>query len=275
VSASYGFVLIWLSGSILLFAVTILIRKSNRLLQVSTWLSVILLLTGILSYQVSVRDVTRLAVLDVGNAQSVVLTRNGHAAVVGCGGFSSNPIGSYLRSQGITKLDYIQPLTQGKEESKNCAELTQTFRPEHLVMKKSDYLDDFLQKAIPGIKAVSSFQEQSESKLWNNAELLTASSGQASAARITVNQITVLVCPDGVEYTTLPPDWLSSDFLITGTVPNRTTPLEPFYTVLTVDEEGLQKNYALARPLHPLATAGRGNIVLELKDDRTLKIRRE
>ncbi len=275
VSASYGFVLIWLSGSILLFAIAYLIRRSNRLLQASAWLSAILLLTGILSYQVSVRDVTRLAILDIGNAQSVVLTRNDHAAVIGCGGFSSNPIGSYLRSQGITKLDYIQPLTQEKEESKNCAELTQAFRPEHLVMQESDYLDDFLRKEISKIKTVSSFQEQTETKLWNHAELLTVSSGQVSAVRITVNQITVLVCPEGVDYTALPSDWLSSDFLITGTVPDRTTPLEPFYTVLTADEEGLQKNYMQARSLHPLVTGGQGNILLELKGDRTLEVRRE
>ncbi len=275
VSASYGFVLIWLSGSILLFAVTILIRRSNRLFQVSAWLSAILLLTGILSYQVSVRDVTRLAVLDVGNAQTVVLTRNGHAAVIGCGGFSSNPIGSYLRSQGITKLDYIQPLTQGKEELKNCSELIQAFRPEHLVMQESEYPDDFLQKEISKIKTVSEFQKKSESKLWNHTELLTVSSGQTNATRITVNQITALVCPEGVDYAALPPDWLGSDFLITGAVPDCTVSPKPFYTVLTVDEEGLQKSDTQARPLHPLATAGAGNIVLELKDDRILKIRRE
>ncbi len=48
---------------------------------------------------------TRLAVLDVGDGVSVVLTRGDHAAVVGCESYNSGKVISYLNSENVSKLD--------------------------------------------------------------------------------------------------------------------------------------------------------------------------
>jgi competence protein ComEC len=275
ISASYGFVLIWLSGSLLLAAVTLLLMKKRRLLKATAWLSIILLLTGIFSFQISMHNVTRLAVLDVGSAESVVLTRNGHAAVVGCGGFSSNPISAYLRSQGIIQLDYIQTLTQTREESVNCAELIDAFHPKRLVMQNAGYVDGFLQEVLPEVSAVTSFHDSAISNLWDNANLRTQSVGTVSAAHVTINQVTVFVCPDEADLSALPEEWFRSDFLVSDSLPKTTVPLEPFYTVLSMDEDDLRKTVPISQRLNPIATGGNGDIVLEFKNDRTLQLRRE
>jgi competence protein ComEC len=275
VSASYSFILIWLSGSMLLFAMTLLVAKTPRLYKAAAWLSVILLLSGIFSYQVSVYNVTRLTVLDVGSAESVVLTRNGHAALIGCGGFSSNTISSYLRSQGISRLDYIQPLTQTREESVNCAELVDIFQPKRLVMQNEDYVDGFLQEALPKVGTVTAYRGSAVSSLWNNADVRTESSGTVSAVRISINKVTVLICPDGMNLSALPPEWMRSDFLVVDALPENINSMESFYTVLSLDDEDLRKSISKARNLNPVTTGGVGNIVLQLKDDRTLQLRRE
>lgn len=275
VSASYGFVLIWLSGSILLAAVTLLIRKTPRLFKATAWLSAIVLLVGILSYQITTRNVTRLAVIDVGSAESVVLTKDGHAAVIGCGGFSSNPISTYLRSEGITHLDYIQPLSQSREESMNCAQLIDAFHPDRLVMQNSGTMDGFLQASLSGVSQRSVFDSTASASLWNNIALNTISAGKVSAARISVNQISVLIYPGEATLSALPRDWLSSDFLIADSVPENVAEFKPLYTVLSMDGEDLLKTNSGVRSLNPIPTGGSGNIVLAFKNDGTLQIRRE
>ncbi len=275
VSASYGFVLIWLSGTILLIAATMLMMKSRRLFEATALLSTILLLTGILSYQISMRNVTRLAVLDVGSAESVVLTRNGHAAVIGCGGFSANTISNYLHGQGVTQLDYIQPLTLTREESKNTAELINEFVPKLLVMRSNDCMDSFLEKAVPKVRKVSAYDCTAASNLWNNADIRIQSAGVANAVRITVNKVSVLICPTDADLSVLPKDWLFSDFVVMDSLPQKPDLLESVYMVLSMDEEDLRKNMTEMKSLNPIVTGGDGNIVLELKNDKTLKLRRE
>jgi len=275
ISASYGFVLIWLSGTILLIAATLLMKKSRRLFKATALLSAILLLTGIFSYQITMRNVTRLAVLDIGSAESVVLTRNGHAAVIGCGGFSSNAISSYLREQGITRLDYIQPLTLSKEESENAADLINEFAPKHLVMHTDDCMDSFLEKAVPKVGSVLNYDATATSNLWDNADIRVQSAGAVSAVRIVIDKVSVLICPTNTDFTALPKDWLYPDFVVTDSLPQDGPAPEPIYWVLSMDEVDMRKGASKIQNLSPLATGGRGNIVLEIKSDNTLKLRRE
>jgi competence protein ComEC len=275
ISASYGFVLIWLSGTILLAAAALLMMKSTRLFKSAAWLSVILLLTGIFSYQLSMHNVTRLAVLDVGSAQSIVLTRNGHAAVIGCGGFSPYPISRYLHAQGITQLDYIQLLTLTKEESENAAELINRFVPTQLVMYHNDYTDSFLEQTLPRVSGISPYDASASSNLWNNADIRVQTAGTVSAARITVNQVTVFICPTGTDLSAVPKDWMCSDFIVADSISDDTALFEPSYLLLSMDEEDVRKNAVKIQKADAIVTAGSGNLVLEIKENRTLKLRRE
>ena len=273
VSASFGFVMVWLSGTILLVAATFLMMRSRRLFRVTALLSAILLLTGIFSYQLSVRNVTRLAVLD--GASSVVLTRNGRAAVIGCGGFRSAAVGSYLRSQGVTRLDDLQPLTLSGEELKNAAELIDEFSPRRLVVQSDGMIDTFLRKAVPQARAVSVYTASASSELWNYADIKVKYDGVVSVARITVAGVSILVCPTGTKLAGLPKGWLSSDFAVADSALDDAELLDPVCTVLSLNQEDMGKIPPRMRKLNPIVTGGEGNIVLELKDDRAIKLRRE
>ena len=275
VPASGGFVMLWLSGTILLFAAAMLMKKSRRLYQNTALLSAILLLTGILSNQIFLRDVTRLAVLDVGSANAVVLTRNGHAAVLGCGGFSSGPIKSYLQSEGITRLDCIQPLTLSNEESKNASELIHTFTPCKVVIQKEGLIDGFLQKELPNTGEVTVFNAVSRSDLWNNTNVDVQWNGNVCAAHIRASGVSVLICPGGVDLSGLPIEWLDADLVVTDATPDQMDLLDPVCTVLSMDQEDLYKAGSKVRGWNPVVTGGAGNVVFELQENRTMKIRRE
>ncbi len=273
VSASYGFVTVWLSGTVFLIAATVLMMKSRKLFRVTALLSLILLLTGIFSYQLSMRNVTRLAVLD--GAGSVVLTRNGRAAVIGCGGFRSETIGSYLRSQGVTKLDVLQPLTLTAEEAKNAAELMTGFTPDRLVIPRDGMIDTFIRKAIPQTGSVAPYGLSADTKFWENTEVQVRFDGTAAAARITAGGVSVLVCPAGAELDGLPEEWLAPDFAAADSVPKNADLLHPLFTILSADGETMGGDVSQIKKLNPIVTGGAGNIVLQIKDDGTLQLRRE
>lgn len=274
ISASYGFVLVWLAGTLLLAAAALLMVKSKRIFHAAAALSVILLLTGILSYQVVQRDATRIAVLDVGSAESVVLTRNGHAAVVGCGGFASSAISRYLTGQGVSRVDYIQPLTRDRQESANCSKLMDMFRPEYAVLPDSEVMDGFLESSLLSAKRRSFYRERENACLWGEVHLQTAVSGKNSAVRLSDGQTSVLIVPQDMGPSEVPQEWLCSDFLVLDSVPENSAAFEPVYTVLSVDRENLAPAAARAKSLNPIATGGAGSIVLAVKD-HALQIRRE
>ncbi|MBW7573315.1 ComEC/Rec2 family competence protein [Caproiciproducens faecalis] len=273
VSASYSFVRIWLAGTILLVAVTVLLMKSKKLFRVTALLSLILLLTGIFSYQLSMRNVTRLAVLD--GAESVVLTRNGHAAVIGCGGFRSDTVAEYLRSQGIKKLDVLQPLSLTAEEAKNTAELMAAFTPEKLVIQNDGMIDTFIRREASKTKNVEVYDSFAETKLWKNTDVQARFDGTAGTVRVTTGNVSVLVCPSGAKLTGLSQEWLASDFAVAAAVPEHGELLRPMITILSAEKEELGQDVLQLKKLNPIITGGEGNIVLQFREDGTMELRRE
>ncbi|NLG92174.1 MAG: hypothetical protein GX485_01160, partial [Clostridiales bacterium] len=262
-------------GTILLLASALLRKESRRLYRHVALLSAILLFTGILSHQVFLRDVTRLAVLDVGSAESVVLTRNGRAAVFGCGGFSSDPIKSYLQSEGVTRLDCIQPLTLSDEESKNAAELIRAFSPRKVLIQNDGLINGFLQKELPNAAEVSTFHLTARVHLWDNTEVNAQWNGKACTAHISAGGVSVLICPEEVNLSELPPQWLDADVLVTNSMLPQMELLNPVCCVLSMDQEDLYMAGTNLRGKNPVITGGAGNIVFEIRENRTVKLRRE
>lgn len=275
VSASNRFVLIWLSGTLLLGAAVLLMPKKRRIYQSAALLSAILLLTGMASWRLSAQNTYRVAVLDVGSAESVVVTYNGHAAVIGCGGFSSGNISRYLRSEGISCVDYIQPLTRTREELVNCAELTDSFHPKRLVLQNDDLTDSFLQAALVSSGKYTGYDTTVETSLWGKIQLNTLTCGATDSVQISAGQMSILLCPGSTDLSLLPDDWLCSKFLVLDALPGKAELLAPAYTVLSMEEQDLHSLSPAINRMNAIATAGQGNVVLQMKNDAVLQIRRE
>lgn len=132
---SVSFLPIWLIGSLLLFGLGF--RRKNqsyhKLLAVS--LSAVLLAAGCIGESLSQKDVLSLAVLESSGSGSLVLSWNGRALVIGCGG--SEQIGrktaSFLRATGIRKLDTVILPKESRRLMGGVPELAREFPPAQIV----------------------------------------------------------------------------------------------------------------------------------------------
>jgi competence protein ComEC len=277
ISASYGFVKVWLAAMLLLIGITILIRKSRRLWKVTALLSAILLLCGIFSYQLSMQNVTRIAVLDVGTGTSVVLTKNGHAALIGCGGFSPNTAVSYLRSLGVKKLDYMQLTGDSGEEFTNASQLVKTFHPTNLVLQKDTNDYGAFQKSLTNADHITYYESKVMSRFWEDVTITIDDTALQNITCLQAGQIKTLICPAECDASKIPFQWQHSDFAILNTLPKNTESLRPVCTVLSMDAETMQKSirYVQKSGVAAYATAGAGSLSVDIQNDRQIKLRRE
>ncbi len=274
VSASQGFVTLWLAGTLFLFAAALFLGRGKKLFPQAACLSVLVLLVGVFSFQVSQRDVTHLAVLDGGDGVSVVLTRGGHAAVVGCGSYNSGKVISYLGSENVSKLDALAVLTGGRDEFSCAADVAARFRPVRVVAQADAASDGFVRKAASEA-LLTPFASRAEMTFWSGATVELTESKRSAAAKIAVGGVALVVCPDGVKRVDLPADWLSPDFLVVGGKPDSLDGFSPACTVFSVDRETLGKTAEAIKTRRSLWTGGCGNLVLSLRGNRSLSVGRE
>ena len=274
VSASQGFITLWLAGSLILFAVALFLGKGKRLFPQAACLSVILLLVGIGSFQLSRQDVTRLTVLDGGDGICAVLTRGGHAFVVGCEDYNPQKLISCLSAENTVKLDGIALLTRERDEFACAQTAAARFRPAKVVAYEDTAADGLVRKAANGSILIP-FTSRAEVSLWSDVKVELAQSGKASAARVTADGVTVLLRPDGAKAQGLPDGWKNPDFLVACASVPLSGEFTPACTVFSMDGKTLRKNAAAVAARRSLWTGGSGNLVLNLRKDRSLSVGRE
>ena len=277
VSASFGFIRLWLAAVLLLGALLLRKPSSPKVKQTAGLLSLILLLGGIFSYQISMNPVIRVAVLQAGDGISVVLTHRGKGAVVGCGGFSSSAARSYLQGQGVRQLDYLQMTGDTKEEYLLASELVQYFEPDNLLVWEDGAGSEFLEKELPRVKQVHSYRAKSEVDLWEQVKICQYSDGQQSYTGILVNGVRFLLASSRCRADRLPAEWQQTDFLIADDLPRSMGVLSPFVTVLSMSEESAQANLEKldAIGLVSVSTGNEGNLLVDTRPGGKIQLRRK
>ena len=279
VPATQPFMVLWISGTLLLLAVAIFLSKSIYLIKAASLLSAILLFTGILSYQITQRNVTHLAVIDSGNGMSVALTKNGHGAVLSCGGekYRTKRLPAYLEEHNVFKLDYFLASDPSDETSFLAKELIDTFRPAALVLSDEEKLKEKIGEDFSNCGRVTYFKKRAEAELWENVKISAVQSQGRSCIYLKINDVTVLLCPKKIALENIPEEWRNCDFLITSATPEDDLIVAPAYTILSMNLETAEK---IVEPLalsgqNVLATAGDGTISIDFKEEKNLEIRRE
>lgn len=276
VSASYGFVHLWLAGSLLLAAVLIVRPPSYAARRSAALLSVILLLCGVLSYQLSMRSVTRVAVLQEGDGLCVVLTHQGRGAVIGCGGFASSTARNYLRGQGVRQLDYLQMVGDTKEEALLASELISSFQPKRVLLWKNGQDNEFLQKQLPNAEQIDYFDTRAQAELWGTVRVERYAGGLQSYTGILVNGVTFLLVSAECRADALPDQWQQADFVIADDLPRGEKALSPFVTVLSMSEETAEASLARlgGAGFVSVSTGDAGHVLIDTRPGGTLVLRR-
>ena len=273
VSPAAGPARLWLAGTLLLFGLAFAMR-GKKLLPYAACLSALLLTAGILSFQIAKRGVTRVTVLDAGDSLAVVLTQNGRAVIVGCDSSDSGQIISYLRSQNISALDCLTLLTPGRREFSSAEAVAERFPPQLLTVCEGGLADACVRDAAAR-SALRAVQGPADVQFWNGGALETVSSGTLTAARVTADGMVFLICPKGFDRSALPESWRNPDFLIADSAGGKNDPLRPAAVIYSLDRGTLGKSASAAGSVRAFWTGGYGNLVFELKENRTLKAGRE
>lgn len=263
---SMGYVSLWAAAVFILLACCMCAgRRRRRKIRLAALLSVLMLLVGIFSYQVSRRDVTRVAVVDAGSGISVAVTRNGRAVVIGCEGYASLALENELKGQGIRTLDCMLLFSHFGGETHNAGQVLRSFPTGRLVLP-TGYADEFLRQEAGSIGEQVRYRARARLLLWGDLSIEVA----AGAALLETDGVAILFCPAGVQADALPETWKSPDFAVLA---GDQEGISADYTVLAMDE--LDAGAAVLGKEQVVATAGAGTVAVEITGERICRIRRD
>lgn len=278
VSTKQPMILFWLGATCILIAVALVLCEKYNMLRLSAILSTIILFVGILSYQITDRNTTHLAFLDTGNGCSAVISKNGRASVLSCGGdnIKFSKLQNYLSSQNINKLDYLLLSDFNDTASNYATNVIDNFSPCYVVMPNDDAIDEKLSRSVADSRNAVYFNNQANINFWNNVKLSTLKYNDQSYIILNIDDVKFLINPSGGNAYTLPDEYKNCDILVTsGSLKNQNL-ISSAYTVVTADLDTSSKAVKeLAKSKKNLmATAGDGNIVFDFKGKRNILIKR-
>ena len=278
VPSSYGYVTFWLMLALLLFAYILLFAHRKAGYAVGAVLVCLILFTGIFSYQLVQRDRLRLAVLDVGDGLSVVLSKNGSAAVIGCEGLNPNTLIRHLRQENIRRIDYMQMTSGEKREMENASEILKAFPTKHVLLEKRLYVSGSLEKTLAKSEEVSYYQSKAEATVLDNVEISMDSSFAYGGVLVRTDDLTFLIVSDSYRPRIRSREKNSADILIADGLPEDTLGGAYLTTILSMsgDEDLILegKAYLEEETVNVYTTGGKGNLLLDLNGGRSVTIRR-
>ncbi len=278
VSTKQPMILFWLGATCVLMAAAIVLYKGYKFIKLSAILSIIILFVGILSYQIIDRNTTHLAFLDTGNGCSAVISKNGRASVLSCGGddIKFSKLKSYLNYQNINKLEYLLLSDFNDTASNYATDVIKNFSPYYVVMPKDDSIDDKLSRSVADSSNAVYFNNQANISFWDNVQLSTLKYSDQSYIFLNIDDVKFIINSSGGNAYTLPDEYRNCDVLVTsGTLKNQEL-ISSAYAVVTADFDTSSKaisELAKANKL-PMATAGDGNVLFDFKGKRNILIRR-
>ncbi len=277
IASDYDFVMLWLAMTMILFATAIFIVKRRILLRTVLVLSFILLVTGILSYQLSSHSTIRISVLDVEDGISVVVTDNRQTAIIGCSGYSSLNTYRYLQGHGIRSIDYMQSISDETKEYQNLVNISERLYVKHMMLPNEPYFATDLAKSLVKVEEISYYEKNANIMFSDSVEIALHEMLDVSYTLLKVKDISVLILSSEQDLTKLNIDINQIDLIISDSVPQNVEYLQSFLTILSMDEQSMANSAHILEDanVQMYATAGRGDLHIDIKGERTLVLRRD
>lgn len=273
--ASFSFsgreALLWLACVFVLLGLAVLMGGKRPRWRVVGLLSVILFLVGVLAQALSVRGVTCCSVLSSGDGISMVITRDGRAAVVGCAGYSQTPALRELDAQNIAALDLLVMAGESFEEGSNAGHLTEEKPVDTLLCRKSSLANATLLAASERAEETILYGEGYAVSLWDGA--VTVERG-GDFVRVLCGGESILLWPQGADGETLPSGWEACTVLLMEEAPDTLGSLTPRIGVFCMDESSVSRVWRADYAFLPLATQD-GILELRVREGEETQVRRE
>lgn len=278
VSTAQPFIKFCLSASLLLIAVALMLAKGTKFIRLSFILSCIVLCTGILSYQMHMRNLTQLAILDVGDGCCAVLTKNNHAAILSCGGdkIKLSKMRNYLQSKNVKKLDFLVLSDYSDETSYYAQNAIEEFSPGYIILPEDDSIDDKLSRAITDSPNACFYNNHAQISLWDNINLITVNDGSEGYLYLKINNTNTLIYPSCKNSYSIPDGYTNCGLFVFSKTPNNQYGVNSGYSVISTSlEKSKEAVYdAVYANKVPIATAGDGDIVIDFPSSNNICIKR-
>lgn len=278
IPVSQPFIKFCLASLLLLTAIALILEKGMKLVRLSFILSLIILFTGTLSYQICMKDLIQLAILDVGDGCCAVLTKNNHAALLSCGGdkIKMSKMRDYLQSKNIKKLDFLVLSDYNDESSYYAQTAIEEFLPGYVILPKSDSIDDKLSHAISDSSNTCFYNKHAQINLWDNINLISVNDGDDGYLYLKINDTNTLIHPSCKNSYAIPDEYNNCGFFVFSKTPNNQYGVESGYSIISANLENAKEAIydAVCANKIPLATAGDGNIVIDFPISNNVCIRR-
>ena len=273
ISAAQPFVLLWLSGTLIIIAICFTSLKTKELLKISSILSFIILLVGIISYQISMRNVTRVALLDVGDSCAVAITKNRDASLIACDTtkFDSYNIRRYLKDNNVKQLQCLVVPSKNKKTYECLSTVCKNYPPKSVLAPDNSLSDDIENVNLEYI----TFNESSEVSLWDNVSLYIKNIDKCSYVYMTVNDIDFLISSDNLPKN-IAQDYNNCHFFVTSNLKQDYSYIDSIYTIFSINP------WHIIRWTDPndiedkllITTAANGNVLVDVYDKNNVCIRR-
>ena len=281
VSTNSPYLVFWMASIFLLLAVLIFLARENyqKYIKLYSLLSIILLFSGILSYKFFNNGVTSLAVLDVGDGVSLVLTKDDKSCVISCGGdvVKNSKLTSYLDSKNIHSLDYLVLDGFNDSNSLYARNTIEKYIPKFMLLPDTEDVDDKVSKFIGRSSEALFYKKSALVKLWNNVIVEPHYEKDLNYTVLKINDVKILICTHCKDLRTIPEEDLNSAILVEGKNFEKLGSINAKYVILSNAFESYMKDYKnIAKDGKiPIATAGSGNLVLDFLEADEVVFKRE
>ncbi len=213
ISLDYPFLNFWLSASILIAVMCILMFNPVKSALLSCISAVAILLCGIFSYQIFYRGVNKISIIDCGDGVSCIISKNNRSVVLAFLG--EKP---YLYNLETTiccsnpqSLDYFSAIQCEENSEEFLRNVLGAIKPKTLLISKDIKIE------VPNAIYFGDF---SESSLWGDSlEIKTQKVNDHIYTKIVADKSSFLIIPSGGDVSEVPEKWRNVDVLISRGLP--------------------------------------------------------
>ena len=280
VSTNRNYLVFWLASVILLLVVVLIFAKNNfkKYFKIHSLLSLILLFSGILSFKFFNSGLTSLAVLDVGDGLSLVVTKDDSSCVIACGGdvIKSGKITEYLNSNNTKNLDYL--ILDGFKDSNSLygRNILEKYKPYVTVFPDIE-IDDKISKFIKDNSNNYFYKDSAIIKIWNDVIIEPHYSKDVNYTVLRINDAKLLVCSYCKDLEKIPEEDRNSAVIIEKENLKNLSSTKAKYVVMSNSLNSCLGNYkSIAKKGKiPIATAGSGNIIFDFLGGNKVFVRKD
>lgn len=278
ICAMQEYVIIWVCATMILIAFCLFFKIGANYTKIISLLSLIMLLSGVISYQFANLNVTSVAFLESGNGSSIVLSKMGRAAVITCGGnsLSKRNVSNFLKYSNVENVDYLLLSEVDKKISSSADGLIDGYDPLIIAVNSEANLDDKLSRRLEEHNNVCNFKDKAVCNLWDNVSMAVYTDSDKPFIKLQVNELNILISPLGGKI--INPEILAFDydFFAVTKLPINFERILSDYMILSMDDDKARRDMSIIGRSsdHAISLSQQGSVILDIYDDSSICIKK-